>query len=121
MCPPLEQHVSPLNQSLLHELIAALGSLTWLASTSQEYTSFFVLDRHEVGRYLDVHNVGPVTMRPEVVHEQVMSIVDEEMKGVKHLLVIPDQRHLQILIHHLFEFAFGLVFLVDELDLSLLI
>lgn len=29
-------------------------------------------------------------MRAEVVHVQVVSVVDEEVQGVKHLLVVAD-------------------------------
>jgi hypothetical protein len=36
----------------------------------------------------------------EVVHKQVMGIVNEEMESVEHLFVVAYQRHLEILIHN---------------------
>ena len=60
-------------------------------------------------------------MRAEVVHVQVVSVVDEEVQGVKHLLVVADQRHLQVLVDHFLQLLLGFVFLMDKLDLRLLL
>ena len=60
-------------------------------------------------------------MRPEIVHEQVVRIVNEEVQRVEHLLIVADERHLQILVDHLLELRLGLVFFVYELYLTLLL
>ena len=60
-------------------------------------------------------------MRPKIVHEQVVSVVHEEMKCVKHFLVVADQGHLEILVDNLAELRLRLVFLMDKLDLPLLV
>ena len=118
---PLEQHVSPLHESLLHKLIASLGSLARLSTSSEEDPALFVLDGHEVGWDLDVNHVRSVGVGPEVVHKQVVRIVDEEVKSVQHFLVVAYERHLQVLVDYLLQLLLGFVFLVDELDLSLLL
>ena len=55
--PPLKDHVTPLLQPLVDELIARLGGLAGLSSSRQEDPSFFVLHTHEVRRNLDVDDV----------------------------------------------------------------
>ena len=60
-------------------------------------------------------------MRPEIIHEQIVSVVDEEVQRVQHLLVVAHERHFQILINDLFELGLSLVFFVDQLNLPLLL
>lgn len=79
---PLKQHIPLLDQSLLNELITVLSRLTGLPSSSQEDAAFFVLDRHKVCGNLDIHDVGTVAVRSEVVHKQVMSVVHKEVESV---------------------------------------
>ena len=119
MCAPLEQHVSTLDQALLDKFVTGLGRLARLTTTRKEDAAFFVLNRHEVRRNLDVDDIGPVAMRAEIVHVEVVSVVDEEMQGVQHLFVITDQRHLQVLVYDLLQLLLGFVFLMNELDLRL--
>lgn len=60
-------------------------------------------------------------MRPEVVHEEVVGVVDKEMQSIKHLLVVPNEWHLQVLVHNFLELGSGFILLMDKLDLSLLL
>lgn len=60
-------------------------------------------------------------MRPKVIHEKVVSVVDKEVKRVKHLLIVAYQRHLQVLVNHLLQLLLSFVFLVNQLDLPLLL
>ena len=113
MCAPLEQHVSSLDQALLDKFVAGLGRLARFTTTRKEDAAFFVLNRHEVRRNLDVDDIGPVAMRAEIVHVEVMSVVDEEVQGVQHLFVITDQRHLQVLVYDLLQLLLGFVFLMN--------
>ena len=75
----LKYHISSLDQTFVNELIAVLCRFARLATTGQENTAFFILNRHKVGRNFDVHDVWAITMRLEVVHEQVVSVVNEEV------------------------------------------
>ena len=119
MSPPLEDHVSPLLQPLIDELIAGLRGLAWLTAASQEDSTFFILHGHEVGRYLYVHDVRTIRMRAEVVHEQVVRIVDKEVKSVNHLAVIANQGHLYRLFHNLGYGLLSSLLLLKQLDLHL--
>lgn len=76
---PLEKHVSPLNKPLFDKFIAKLGCFAWFATSGQEYAPLFILNRHKVGGNLDVHHVRPIAMRSEIVHKQVVCVVNEEM------------------------------------------
>ena len=60
-------------------------------------------------------------MGPEIVHKEVVSIVDKEVQGIEHLFVVPDKRHFQILVNDLLKFLLRLILLMDELDLPLLL
>ena len=60
-------------------------------------------------------------MRPKIIHEEVVSIVDEEVQGIQHLLVVAYQRHLQVLVHNLAKLRLGFVLFMDQLNLSLLV
>lgn len=60
-------------------------------------------------------------MRAEVVHEQIVRIVDKEMKGVHHLSVVSNQWHLDCL---LYDFRYGLfcaLLFLQEFNLHLLL
>ena len=120
MSPSLKDHVSPLLQSLVDELIAGLRGLTRLTAASQEYSTFFILDGHEIGRYLYVNHVRAIRMSAEIVHEQVVRIVDKEVKSVNHLAVVADQGHLYRLLHNLGYGLLGSLLLLKQLDLHLL-
>ena len=98
--PPLKDHVTPLLQPLVDELIARLCGLAGLSSSRQEDPSFFVLHTHEVRRNLDVDDVGPVGMAGEVVHEQVVCVIHKEVKSVNHFSVVSNQWHLDGLFNH---------------------
>jgi len=88
MSSSFEQHIPSLHEPLLHEFVAALCCLSRLASSREEDAAFFVLHRHEVSRNLDVDDVGSVGVTSEVVHEEVVRVVNEEMQSVQHLLVV---------------------------------
>ena len=118
--PSLEDHVSPLLQPLVDELIAGLRGLARLTTSGQEDSTLFILHGHEVGRYLYVHDVGAIRMRAEVVHEQVVRIVDKEVKSVNHLAVVANQGHLYRLFHNLGYGLLGSLLLLKQLDLHLL-
>ena len=82
MSSSFEKHVSSLNESFLYKFVAELCGLSWFTSTSQENTTFFILYWHEVSWDLDVDDIRPIAMRPEIVHKQIVSIVYEEVEGV---------------------------------------
>ena len=79
---PLEKHVSPLNQAFFHELVAAFCGFARFTATSEENPPLLILDWHEVGRDLDIHNVWAIAVRPKIVHEQVVRVVNEKMQSV---------------------------------------
>jgi hypothetical protein len=87
---PFKDHVSPLNQPFVNKFIAIFSRLSRLAASSEEYSALFIFYAHEVGRYFDVHHIGTIAVGLEIVHEQIMSVVDEEMKGVHHFSVVAD-------------------------------
>lgn len=121
MSPSFEQHVTSLYEPFFDKLVAALCCFARFSTTRQEYSTFLVLYRHEVSRYLDINNIAAIAMRPEIVHEQVVRVVNEEVQSVEHLFVVADERHFQVLVDHLLQLRLGLVFLVDQLDLTLLL
>ena len=58
-------------------------------------------------------------MGAEIVHEEVMSVVDEEVQCVYHLAIVSHQRHLDCLFHDL---GYGLLcplLLLEKLNLHL--
>ena len=120
MSPSLKYHVASLLKSLIDELVARFGRFPRLATASQENPPLFILNRHEVGRDLDVDNVGPVRVRAEVVHEQVVRIVDEEMKSIHHFAVVADERHFNRLLDDFRDCLLRSLLLLQELDLHLL-
>ena len=120
MSPPLEDHISPLFEPLVNELIAGLGCLSGFAASSQENAALLVLNGHEVGGDLDVYDVAAVRVGAEVVHEQVVGVVDEEVEGVDHLTVVADQGHLYGLLHDLGDGLLGPLLLLQQLNLHLL-
>ena len=92
--PPLKQHVSPLNKSFLDKFVATFGCFARLSTTSQEDASLFIFNGHEVSWYFNVNYIRPIRMRSEIVHEQVVSVVNKEVERVKHLFVVTHKRHL---------------------------
>ena len=120
MCTPFKDHVAPLDKPLIHELVAMFGCFSWLSSASEEDASLLILDTHEVGGDLDVDDVGPVAVSLEIVHEQIVGVVDEEVQGVHHLPVVANEGHLDGLLHDLADGLSGLLFLREQFDLPLL-
>jgi len=82
MSSSFKQHISSLNQSLFHKLIAAFCSLARLTTSGEENPAFFVLNTHEVSRYFNINDVRPITMTPEVVHKQIMCVINKKVQGV---------------------------------------
>ena len=121
MCPSLKDHVSTLLQPLIYELIARLCGLARFTAAGQEYPPFFIFDGHEIGRYLYVDDIGTVGVRTEIVHEQVMCVVDKEVQCVHHLTVVADEGHLDGLFYDLrYRLLSSLLFL-KKLNLHLLL
>ena len=60
-------------------------------------------------------------MSAEIVHEQVVRVVDEEMKCVDHFPIVAYQGHLDRLLDHLRYRLLGPLFLLEQLDLHLLL
>ena len=104
MCSSLKKHVSSLDQPLFDEFVAALGCLSRLATSCEEDSALFIFYGHEIGRDLDVDDIGPVAMRPEVVHEQVVCIVNKEVQSIQHFFVVAHQWHLQVLVNNFSQF-----------------
>ena len=69
MGSPLEDHVSPLLQPLVDELIAAFSGLARLTASCQEDPALLILYGHEIGWDFDIDHVAAVRVRAEVVHE----------------------------------------------------
>jgi hypothetical protein len=104
MSSSFKKHISPLNESFLDKFIAKLCRFSWFTSTSQEYASFLVLNRHEICRDLNVDNIRPIAVGPEIVHKQIVSIVYEEVKSVEHIPVVFENGHLECRFNDLFDF-----------------
>ena len=113
MCSSFEYHISPLDQTLVNKLIAVLCSFARLTTASQENPAFFILNRHEVSWYFDVHYVRTIAMRLEVIHEQVVSVVNEEVERVDHFAVVANERHLDCLFNYLYDCLFCLGLLLQ--------
>ena len=60
-------------------------------------------------------------MSLEVVHEQVVCVVNKEVQCVNHLSVIANQGHFDCLVYDLDNRLFCLVFLLEQFDLHLLL
>ena len=119
--PSLKDHVSPLLQPLVYELIARLGGLARLTASRQEYPAFLVLDGHEVCWYLDVDDIWSIWVSAEIVHEQVVRVVDEEMECVDHFPVVAYQWHLDRLLDYFRYCLLGPLLLLEQLNLHLLL
>ena len=60
-------------------------------------------------------------MSAEVVHEQVVRVVNEEMKCVDHFSIVAYQWHLDCLLDYLRYCLLGPLFLLEQLNLHLLL
>ena len=60
-------------------------------------------------------------MSAEVVHEQVVRVVNEEMKCVDHFSIVAYQWHLDRLFDYLRYCLLGPLFLLEQLNLHLLL
>ena len=60
-------------------------------------------------------------MGPEIVHEEVVRIVDEEVQGVEHVAVVLEDRDFQRGLHDLLELVLGLLPVMYEFDALLLV
>ena len=60
-------------------------------------------------------------MRTEIVHEQVVRVVDEEMKCVDHFPVVAYQWHLDRLFDYFRYCLLGPLLLLEQLNLHLLL
>ena len=120
MSTPFKDHVSALLKPLIDELITAFCGFSRLTTSGQEDSAFFVLHRHEVGRYFYVHNIRTVAVRAEVVHEEIVRIVNEKVKSVDHLAVVANQRHLDRLVNYFLYGGLCALLLLEELYRHLL-
>jgi hypothetical protein len=60
-------------------------------------------------------------MGPEIVHEQVVSVVYEEVQGVKHVSVVFKNGYLQSRFYYLLDLVFSLFSIMNKLDTLLLV
>ena len=60
-------------------------------------------------------------MRAEVVHEQIVRVVDKEVQSVDHFAIVTDQWHLDGLLNHLRDGQLGTLLLLQKLNLHLLL
>ena len=60
-------------------------------------------------------------MRAEVVHEQIVCIVDKEVEGVHHLSIVSNQWHLDCLLYDLRYGLFCTLLFLQEFNLHLLL
>lgn len=100
----LKEHIFSLNKSLFYKLVRAFGCFSWFSSSRKEDPSFFSLNRHKICRYLYIHDIRAIRVSPEVVHKQVMRVVDEEVQRVNHVSVVVKQRHFYSLVYCLLNF-----------------
>ena len=121
MSPSLKDHVSPLLQTLVNELIARLGGFARLTTSRQEYPALLVLNRHKVCRYLYVDDIRSIGVSTEIVHEQVVRVVDEEMECVDHFSVVAYQWHLDRLLDYFRYCLLGPLLFLEQLNLHLLL
>ena len=104
MSSSFKKHISPLNESFLDKFVAKLCRFSWFPSTSQKYASLLVLYRHEIRWDLNVDDIRPIAMGPEIVHKQIVSIVYEEVKSVEHIPVVFENGDLECRFNDLFDF-----------------
>lgn len=116
-----KDHVTTLLQTLVNELVTAFCGFTWLAAPRQKDATFLVFYGHEVSRYLDIDDVATVRVRREIVHEEVVRIVDEKVKRVDHFAVVADQGHLYCLLDDLTQGLFRAEFFTQQFNLHLLL
>ena len=121
MSTSLKEHVSPLHESFLNEFIAEFGRFARLPASRQEYPTLLVLNGHEICRNLYVHHVGAVAVSPEIVHEEVVRVVNEEVQGIEHVAVVLEDRDFQGGLHDLLELVLGLLPVMNEFDALLLV
>ena len=60
-------------------------------------------------------------MRAEIVHEQIVRIVDEEVQSVNHLSVVAHERHLDSLLDDLRDRLLRTLLLLKQFHLHLLL
>ena len=60
-------------------------------------------------------------MSPEIVHEEVVSVVDEEVEGVKHVAVVFEDWDFQRGFNDLLELVLGLLPVMYEFNALLLV
>lgn len=60
-------------------------------------------------------------MRAEVVHEEVVRVVNEEVERVEHVSVVLEHGHLQRRLDDLLDLSLGLLSVVDKLNGLLLV
>ena len=60
-------------------------------------------------------------MSPEIVHEKIVSVVDEEVQGVKHVAVVFEHWDFQRGFNYLLEFIFSLLSVMYEFNALLLV
>ena len=101
MGTPLKYHISTLLKPFVYELVATLGCFAWLTSACQKDSTFLIFDGHKVSWYLDIDDIWAVRVRAEVVHEQIVRVVDKEVQSVDHFAIVTDQWHLDGLLNHL--------------------
>ena len=54
-------------------------------------------------------------MRAEVVHEEIVRVVNEEVERVEHVPVVLEHGHLQRRLNDLLDLSLGLLSVVDKL------
>ena len=119
--PSFKDHVPSLLKSFINKLITWFSRFTRLSSSRKEDSSFFILNRHEVRRYLNVDDVGSVWVSREVVHEEIVRIVHKEMKRVNHFSIVANKRHFNSLFNNFGDISLSLRLFLQQLNLHLLL
>ena len=60
-------------------------------------------------------------MSPEIVHEEIVSVIDEEVEGIKHVTVVFEDRDFQRGFNDLLELVLGLLPVMYEFNALLLV
>ena len=88
MSSSLKKHVSPLDKSFFNKLIATFCSFSWFTTSSEEDTTFFIFNRHEICWNFNVDNIRSIWVASEIIHKQIVCVIHEKVQCIKHLFVV---------------------------------
>ena len=99
----LEDHVSFCDENSVNKLIAVLLRSAWLPSSCNEDSPFSRFNAHEVCWDLVTDRSSLKVLLPNIVHVEIVSVVDEEVESVFSILGTLDRRDSNRLFDHFLE------------------